>query len=295
MYMLNIRYKNNWLRYSEIVMIRNVTCEYINVENSDTGCMWREIKVTRAWKSFAESSFHWTIVKVSRSIFRSIEKSDWKQSLARPRRGFISAMRITMLLFHPVSYRVGHHRHHIVLPLYGAPSYIPFMSLSCTLRLVSPSSRRRYYASRISTVRDRFTISIESNFFHGQQQREPIALVHSRRELARRCGGQCVSYYPLYWPNGVYTEAYYRSQLFQLSFPFLALSRWRCQDGMRNSSPRDVPRVLIKYNVNRCLREQQSSLDLPLEINIARYVVRNFSQSSDKIVMRDSSTAKILR
>lgn len=51
---------------------------------------------------------------------------------------------------------------------------IPFMSLSCTLRLVSPSSRRRHYASRISTVHDdRFTISIESNFFHGQQQREP--------------------------------------------------------------------------------------------------------------------------
>lgn len=51
--------------------------------------------------------------------------------------GFLSAMRITMLLFHPVSYRVGHHRHHRST----ARPRIPFMSLSCTLRLVSPSSR----------------------------------------------------------------------------------------------------------------------------------------------------------
>lgn len=49
--------------------------------------------------------------------------------------GFISAMRITMLLFHPVSYRVGHHRHHRSTSLlYGAPSY----SIHVTL-LHSPS------------------------------------------------------------------------------------------------------------------------------------------------------------
>lgn len=190
--------------------------------------------------------------KVARNVFRSIEKPDSKQSrsLARPHR-FSECNADNDVIIPP---RFLSSRSSSSSSFYGAPSY----SIHVTL-LHSPSrfalvTRRRYHASRISTVRDRFTISIESNFFHGQQRE----LVHSRRELARRCGGQCVSYYPPCRPNGVYTEAFtdrgcfnYRSRSLPSrddGVPF----RSARQDGMRNSSPRDVPRVLMKCNVNRC-------------------------------------------
>lgn len=99
--------------------------------------------------------------------FRFIGESDSKQSQsqARPRSrlSFISAMRITMLLFHPVPYRVGHHRHRSL-----SARFIHVILLHSHFTLVALP---RYYASEISTTA---LIFIESNFFHGQQ-REPYA------------------------------------------------------------------------------------------------------------------------
>lgn len=119
--------------------------------------------------------------------------------------GFISAMRITMLLFHPVSYRVGHHRHHRSTSLRRALVY----SIHVTL-LHSPS-RFTLVASPVLRT-ENFNRPLHNfhwiQFLSRATTRAARARSYVHGELRRRCGGQCVSYYPPYWSSGVYTEAF---------------------------------------------------------------------------------------
>lgn len=157
-----------------------------------------------------------------------------------------------MLLFHPVSYRVGHHRHHRST----ARPRIPFMSLSCTLRLVSPSSRvagithREFQPSATASQFPLNPISFTGNNNESSYIHDASLLVDAEDNafpIIRHAGRMvCI---PRRLPIAVVSIIVPRSLPSRDDgVPF----RSARQDGMRNSSPRDVPRVLMKCNVNRC-------------------------------------------
>lgn len=136
--------------------------------------------------------------------------------------GFISAMRITMLLFHPVSYRVGHHRHHrstslLQRALVFHSCHSLALSVSFCPRRVAGITHREF---QLSATASQFPLNPIS--FTGKQQREPRArtftanLVVDAEDNAFPITRHAIRTVCIY-------QGVYRSQLFQLSY--LALSR----------------------------------------------------------------------
>lgn len=131
-----------------------------------------------------------------------------RRAPARPRSrlGFISAMRITMLLFHPVSYRVGHHRHRSIslgaLALHSCHS--PVLSVSFHPRRTTAADITHREFQRL------LQFPLNRISFTGQQ-RDPR-------------DGRATKRYFYYSPYYVRTRDIYQSRLFQLAFPFLGLA-----------------------------------------------------------------------
>lgn len=193
-----------------------------------------------------------------------------------------------MLLF-PFSYRVGHHRHRFCLP---RRARVPFMSLSYTLHLVSPLQRRRCNAPILRTENfngPTASISIESNFF---QQRESRARATFHDDC--RCRWMTMWRLLLDAPRVCVYRGVYRTQLFQLSFPFLALAMTALRfDPARATMECEIltARRTTRANEMRC-KQVRATIALRstvmrtlIEINSA--TVKNFSQPRYKILTRD--------
>lgn len=249
------------------------TCEYVSMWMTATGELYKV-------KSYACHSIE-ALVKSIMKYFPVRKSSDSKQSrsLARPRSHKCNADNDVIIPPRFLSSRSS--SSFSIYLSRRALVCIPFMSLSCTLRLVSPSSSSLVPSithREFQRPRDRFTISIESNFFHGQQQRERererTALTrtftgNSSSPMLRRTMRFLLSAIPHSRVVCIY-RGVYRSQLFQLSFPFFALSRWRLREPQQPGwnaklfTARRTARANEIRVVNRCC-EQQLRFDLPLE------------------------------